>query len=509
MLNLATEKLFWLPVVIIATGLFVSLQLERLAFPKCSGARRPVAAILLHCGLLLGCLAPLLAITGRVSFALLLLLAGQFLVIQVNNAKYRALREPFLFSDFGIFSQTIKHPRLYLPFLGLSRALLAAAGAAAAVIFGWWVESPVPHFLIWAALAAATGVAFLVTGLALAAPPSLVPEQDLARNGLFASIAQYWLRERTIQPPRQTHLPVIRNHGNDRPDIIVIQSESFFDARRISPGIRREILTNYDKACGQAAMHGRLKVPAWGANTMRPEFCFLTGLAPESLDVHRFNPYRQVARHPLRALPTILRESGYQTACLHPHPVRFFRRDRAFPNLGFERFIDVREFRNAKRCGPYISDEAVTDKLIEELDNSSQPSFFFVITMENHGPLHLETVSPGDMKDLFHIAPPAGCEELTVYLRHLKNTDQQLGRLQSYLRTRQRPAILCFYGEHLPSMPNVYQNLGLPDGRTDYFLTGTNLRNHEQVNLRVEELPAAVLKAAFDSNTTRHLNDHV
>jgi hypothetical protein len=126
-----------------------------------------------------------LLLVRRPIFALLLTLAGQFLVIQVSNAKYRALREPFIFSDFGIFSQAIRHPRLYLPFLGLGRAFLAAAGAVAAVVFGCWIESPAPQFLVWAATTASIGVASLVTGLALVAPPYLDPEQDLPRPFYF------------------------------------------------------------------------------------------------------------------------------------------------------------------------------------------------------------------------------------------------------------------------------------------------------------------------------------
>lgn len=482
------------PAAILLAGIFLSLELERMARPRCPGVRRPLFASLLHAGLLLLAWSAVLLVVQRPVFALLLTLAGQFLVIQVNNAKYRALREPFLFSDFGIFSQTIKHPRLYLPFLGLRRALLAAAGAAAAVGFGWWVESPEPQFLVWAATAATAGIASLLIGLALATPPALDPEQDLARHGLFASIAQYWLREKTVLPPRQTHLPVINHGGAELPDIIVIQSESFFDPRRMFPGIKRKILANYDKACAEAAMHGRLQVPAWGANTMRPEFCFLSGLAPDSLDVHRFNPYRRVARHPLRALPAVLRESGYRTTCLHPHPARFFRRDRAFPFLGVERFIDDRAFQGAKRCGPYISDEAVTDKLLAELGNNRCPSLFFVITMENHGPLHLEKVEAEDIETFYQEAPPAGCEDLNIYLRHLQNADRQLGRLLGHLASRSRPAVLCFYGEHLPSMPRVYDVLGMPDGRTDYFLMGIPAATPQRADLRVEDLPSLILR---------------
>lgn len=482
------------PAATVLAGIFFSLQLERLARPSCPGLSRPLFASALHGGLLLMAWAAVLLIVHRPVFALLLVLAGQFLVIQVSNAKYRALREPFLFSDFGIFSQTLKHPRLYLPFLGVGRMVLAAASGAIAVAVGWLVEGPAQHFVAWSVGAAILG--FLLLGIGWSGSPqlSLAPDEDMGMHGLFTSIAWYWLREQTVPPVRRNSLTKALAARNEQPDIVVIQSESFFDARRLFPGIRRDVLTNYDTTCASAFMHGRLQVPAWGANTMRPEFCFLSGLTPESLDVHRFNPYRRVTRRPLRALPAILREVGYRTTCIHPHPARFFRRDRAFPNLGFERFIDIREFRNAKKSGPYVSDEAVTDRLLAELSGAEEPAFLFVITMENHGPLHLEQVKPGEYGDLYDEEPPAGCEDLTIYLRHLRNADRQLGRLRDYLDARARPAILCFYGEHLPSMPCVYDALGLPDGRTDYFVAGLGGDASRQADLCIEDLARVILE---------------
>lgn len=483
------------PAAVLLAGIFLSLALDQLARPHCPGVHRPFFSVLMHSGMLLIGWAAALALVRRPTFALLLVLAGQFLVIQVSNAKYRALREPFLFSDFGIFSQTIKHPRLYLPFLGVWRVILAATGAIVAIAVGLFLESPTPNFAAWAGAAAMVGLLLLVSGWATAAQPSLAPERDLAAHGLFTSIAQYWLREKATKTPLKTTLPVLQRTPNALPDIVVIQSESFFDARRLFQGIKLDVLLNYDEACAAATQHGRLSVPAWGANTMRPEFAFLTGLAPASLGIHRFNPYRCVTRRPLNALPAVLREAGYRTTCIHPHPARFFRRDRAFPNLGFDRFVDIKEFRGAQKAGPYISDAAVTDKLLLELEAAEEPSFFFVITMENHGPLHLESLTDEDIRDLYDEAPPASCQDLTVYLRHLRNADRQLGRLRAHLRTRARPTILCFYGEHLPSMPKVYDVLGLPDGRTDFFLQLIGTTNSGRRDLEIEELPLPILRA--------------
>ena len=492
MISAAAPSILY-PAAIILAGIFLSLSMERLARPGCAGLRRPWSSTLVHAGLILIMWSAASLLVRRPIFALLLTLAGQFLVIQVSNAKYRALREPFIFSDFGIFSQAIRHPRLYLPFLGIGRALLVLFAVAGAAGIGLWLEQPAGYAVAWAGWFAGAGLIFMVAGLAFAPSPTLNPEIDLASRGLWCSIVQYWTIEKTSKPLRETSLPAVLRTTREIPDIVVIQSESFFDARRLFPGIRREVLRNFDEACAASNVHGRLAVPAWGANTMRPEFAFLTGMAPESLGVHRFNPYRRIARRPLRALPFLLREAGYRTTCIHPHPARFFRRDRAFPNIGFQRFIDNRDFAQAERTGPYISDAAVTDKLLQELDDSNQPAFFFVITMENHGPLHLEQVEPGEIEEFYREKPPDGCEDLTIYLRHLRNADRQIARLRNHLASRTRPTVLCFYGEHLPSMPSVYDSLGIPDGSTDYFLSGLDQAAPRIRDLRVQELPVMIM----------------
>jgi len=483
------------PAAVAMAGVFFSLLLEKLAHRRCPGLRRPLLSVLLHGGLLLLAWAIALLVVRRPAFALLLTLAGQFAVIQVNNAKYRALREPFLFSDFGIFSQIIKHPRLYFPFLGIGRFAAITAAIATAVLVGWRLEPAVEPFVAWAGLAALSGALLLAAGLLLSPEPSLDPVKDMARQGLFSSIAQYWLCEKVEAAPRNTSLPSLPKRKSDFPDVVVVQSESFFDARRLFTAIRHELLANYDAACKESSMHGLLEVPAWGANTMRPEFSFLTGIEPKSLGIHRFNPYRRVAKKEVRGLPAVLREAGYKTTCIHPHPARFFRRDRAFPNLGFDKFVDESEFKGAEKSGPYISDRAVTDKLIERLEKANEPSFFFVITMENHGPLHLEGVSGAEERVFYTAEAPTHCEDLSVYLRHLRNADCEIGRLRHFLRHRSRPYVLCFYGEHLPSMPKVYDQLGLPDGRTDYFLETSQSSSGNRQDTRVEALCRRVLEA--------------
>jgi phosphoglycerol transferase MdoB-like AlkP superfamily enzyme len=240
-----------------------------------------------------------------------------------------------------------------------------------------------------------------------------------------------------------------------------------------------------------------LAVPAWGANTVRTEFAFLSGLKAKKLGVHRFNPYRRLARQGVPTLASFLRNLGYRTVCVHPYPAGFYARNKVFPLLGFDAFIDIRDFNGTGKAGPYVGDVALAEKVCAVLGNASlQPIFVFVITMENHGPLHLEKVREADIAHLYSSPPPDACDDLTIYLGHLRNADRMAGILRDRLETLPRPGWLCWFGDHVPIMSKVYGALGVPDGQTDFFIweKGGNPRDTAPLVMDVADLGRLLLK---------------
>jgi len=493
----------------LCAALLLSLLLDRLVRPAQTASQRAAAGWLIQLGLVMLAFTLLLAVCQRPWFAAALTLAGQLLVVLVNNAKYQALREPFVFTDFGLFSQAIKHPRLYLPFLGVLPAMAGVLAFGLTLYLGLALESSLladgllRAFALAVALPLSLAGVLLVIGTRLAAPAALDATADLHRFGLLASLWLYRLAEwqhdlhHPEHPARNAAgFNIAPASDTPLPHIVAIQSESFFDVRRLHPAIRAELLTHFDAACQQAAAHGRLSVPAWGANTMRTEFAFLSGLSDEQLGVDRFNPYRRFAHHPWPTLASELRAAGYRTVCVHPHPASFFARDRVYPQLGFDEFIDIRAFPGAPKCGPYISDAAVTAKIRALLADATQPTFLFVITMENHGPLHLEQVSAADSDRLYQAPPPVGFDDLTVYLRHLHNADRMIGDLVTLLEDADDDAVLCFYGDHVPSMPQVYAASGFEDGRSDYLIWRRGAAAGATQDLKAEQLGQRLLAVA-------------
>ncbi|MCJ9707701.1 LTA synthase family protein [Bordetella hinzii] len=492
---------FWIPLLPpFFLGLLLSWAVECLLLPRPAAPwRRPWAANFTHLGVWLIAFALELALFRRPYFAVANVLAIQLVIILVSRAKYQALQEPFVYPDFEYFTDAIKHPRLYLPFLGWWGALAAAGGYGLALWSGLVFEAPITaggtawhRVLIDLPSTIRPGVPLMrfypvvlgigAAGLLLAwwAGRRLVVNFDAAADvrqlGLVPALWAYGSAERAPISRMQQQAPFssvpFPPLGAELPDLISIQSESFFDVRRAYSVVKPDVLSEFDKLRAGALAHGELEVAARGANTVRTEFAFLSGMNPDDLGVHRFNPYRRLGRHGVPTLANYLKAIGYRTICVHPYYGNFYRRDRVLPALGFDEFIDLRAFERAERVGAYVGDSALADFVIDLLQRNGdkRPVFVHVITMENHGPLHWEKIDREKEADVIVGKLPKHCEDLVAYLHHLRNADLMFKKLSSFFRSAKQPIGLCLFGDHVPIMPKVYRHLGAVSGRSDYVI---------------------------------------
>ncbi|MBP2263671.1 hypothetical protein J3B00_004476 [Pseudomonas sp. BP8] len=521
-----------LPVAL--AGLVLSVLVERLLIPR-PALRRPASCWLLHVGLWCVGFGLLYGLTGRALFSGVNLLLLWTLVVLVSNAKYHSLREPFVCADFEYFSDAVKFPRLYLPFFGYAKAAGLALGF---VVYLWaGLSFEVPGARLDAVLLVAVGMSLVRLGRR-AVVPSFDAERDVREWGLAASLWRYFWAARMpvdrgrLGSPfagdcggagaassqgrpaptggvvgskglREREFDAVASVGPSTlglPDLVSVQSESFFDVRGLWAGVRPEVLSEFDRLGRESLAHGKLQVAAWGANTVRTEFAYLTGIAADRLGVHRFNPYRVLARQGLPSIASTLRAQGYRTVCIHPYAGSFYGRDKVLPALGFDAFIDVRAFNESQKAGPFIGDYAVAQKIRQLLqeEDRDQPLFIHAITMENHGPLHLESVTDAELPAWFDRPLQAGMKDLAPYLRHIANADRMLGLLRDTLLEQPNEALLCFFGDHVPILPEVYQAVGAPAGDTDY-LVWSNRRQPGSTPcpVRVDALSSALLGHAL------------
>ncbi len=441
--------------------------------------------------------AALLAVaTGRPLFAGVVIAALGAGFCLADHTMRETLREPVVFSESVELPQLFTHPHLYLPFAGpglvMGGALAALSAALALLVFEppiWEPRSARGACRVGARcrrnMARVAGAAGRHRG-GRAAPDreaerravrgrrraravcELLAHTVIARAERGTAAAVRGPGRNAPTPPlrrpcdtrgrqmrsgrsAQYRVPVVRRAADAGPGrlgkpaavpIIIVQCESFFDARRLSPAIPPELLAGFAACCASSAQFGRLIVPGWGANTMRAEFAVLTGIPESELGYDRFNPYYALARTPIESHVWRLRRAGYRTICLHPFDRRFFRRDLAMPALGFEHFLG-RETLGGPRTPPYYADPDLARDILRIVDREGPETFLFAITMGNHGPWLTKgpPIDP-DIAALFDPGEMPDGAGLLRYLDGLKRSDAMLQILIGELEQRGRPAVV-------------------------------------------------------------------
>ena len=460
-----------------------------------------------HIGLYFFGLGVLLLLIQRVTVAVLLLFLVQLIIVAVSNTKEKTLREPFLYCDFEYFRDAIRHPRLYLPFFGYAKAAILVLGGISLFTLLLYLRLPVTQvYASWGILVSAELLLIMLSALAIGTAGkrlpimTLEPLKDMNRCGLLSFLYGYRTLEKSTRIQGKTPFERSRCDSislNQKPDLVSIQAESFFDPRPAFSCLKNDLLPHWDRLCSESISYGPLDTGPWGANTVRPEFEFLTGLSSSQIGVHQFQPYRTLGLQPLPTIATWLKSLGYRTIAIHPYEKCFYNRDKIYPNLGFDEFIDISHFKDAALAGGYVSDVALGQFIANLLAQPcSQPRYIHVVTMENHGPYDINSGLESTQNPLISEISER-CAELEVYARHLQNTDALLELVANSLSAQDSPGALCVFGDHVPILTHAYEALGYPDGHTNYLIWNAADNKHTATEkaLSVEHLAQTFLTA--------------
>lgn len=239
-----------------------------------------------------------------------------------------------------------------------------------------------------------------------------------------------------------------------KPDVILVMGESWAN---MAPGAltRTNVpVMPFLSGLGERenGVYGNLIVSAYGGGTSLSEYQMLTGTSAE----YGMHP-APFQLHVHEALPSIVRSFGrlgYGTTALHTGNADAWRRDKAFPLLGFDRFLDYREFAepDSRYTRYYLSDEAMYNKVLSLLDQGDQPQFIYAITIQTHGGYDIPTYqSP------IRITEPEGdFPRAEQFLGLMHESDRDFQRFIGELEKRQRPTVVLAYGDHLPLVDDGY-----------------------------------------------------
>ena len=463
-------------------------------------ARFPLANALP--GLLLAGL--LLVATRRLALSAGIALLFEGLIYGVDALKVANLGTPLLPADFRMVGQLRRGGfHLLAGYLPASPwPYLALLAGVIVLVAAWRLEPPLlPRRTRGKRLAAGIALTLLLGSLiggagfwgALYNGRMLWLEPWSAAStrlhaGLLSELAMFRLQSAQAKPKPDraaverllaSQAPALRQalqqpNAGTLPDIVVVQSESFFDPA-IMRGYAHSDLTPNLHRLARHGTSGALHVPTFGGGTIRTEFEVLTGLSLRYFDNLQF-PYLQMNHKEVPSVVHTLAAHGYDTVALHGNDPAFWNRTTAFKALGFRRFVSRAAFPpDAAMDGKYMADSAMTDAIVAQLKDSGPPHFLFAISIEAHGPYD---VDPADTAARDAIAVPAGItgkdkRELQNYLYHMQHADQELGRLADLLARRTRPTLLLFYGDHLPGLADSYRLDGFVDGGDMLTQAGT------------------------------------
>ncbi|MEO9090905.1 MAG: LTA synthase family protein [Rhodanobacter sp.] len=473
----------------------------------------------------------LLSLFNRLLLSLVVTFALTVALYITNYMKLRYLNLPVSFSDVYVLENL--HASTLDLLVNFTRTgwLVAALVVVAAVVVGSiWLERGFFGRRSLARAALAVVVLFCVISLGMGASwvgsvysadrvrvVSWAPMLTILHSGVIGTIA-FTSAERTrvLDVPVDKAAvdkfvsmdigpaPAAAPTEGDKPDIVMIQSESFFD-----PAILKIVdssasdLPNLHRALA-SGIGGTMKAPTFGGNTLRTEFEVLTGIPMDSYPGIEF-PYLQITQKTIPSLIHLAHQDGYATVAIHGNSGTFWNRSKAFKSIGFDKFITAAQFpANASRDGWFFSDDAMTDQIIGQLDQAKKPVLIFAISIEAHGPYLHVPVDDKARRDAIP-APPGlvGKPLLTFrnYMYHIEEADRELGRLWDFLTKRGRPYVLVFYGDHLPPLERVYTTTSFDNGKTGpeqsvpWFIVGSEVQPRRQ-HINAWMMGSEVLRAA-------------
>ncbi len=279
------------------------------------------------------------------------------------------------------------------------------------------------------------------------------------------------------------------------PNIIVIMDEAFSDLSVLGdfqtnqdymPYVRH-LFTEADNT-----ITGYLNVSVCGGNTANTEFEFLTGNTMAFLPQGSI-PYQQYIHDSIPALPSYLRELGYETYGMHPYLAHGWERDEVYPLLGFSHTKFMEDYQNRDYVRKYISDKSCMDEIIDtyEKKDAGKPLFLFQVTMQNHG--SYQDAHENFTPDI--TVEGASSYSLSSYLSLVKKTDEALEYLISYFSQEEEPVMVVFFGDHQPN-DVVAQPI--------WQLHGKSYRSLSEEDTFLRYQVPYLIWTNYDSQTVRH-----
>lgn len=303
-------------------------------------------------------------------------------------------------------------------------------------------------------------------------------DSSVGEYGYLASFVEYTKRDLTHSKPSGYSTEKVKkivdrydnekNEINDnKPNIVVIMDEAFCDLPSLYGFDTNTDCMPFIHSMTDNTVSGWAFVSSFGGGTANTEWEFLTGNSM-AFSGGATCPYMQYIKRTTPSLAIDLKNIGYKTTALHPYYGENYNRDKVYPHMGFDEFINIDnsedDFWNIRQ---YSSDMSVVNKLISlNESNSVESRFEFVVTMQNHGGYSSEK---SELNPLIYPTDKAlQYVQLEEYLSLVKYTDEAFQKLIEYYSTQEKPTIVVLFGDHQPGLDAEIYDAMKGEDESDY-----------------------------------------
>ena len=253
----------------------------------------------------------------------------------------------------------------------------------------------------------------------------------------------------------------------------------------------------------------------YGGYTANSEFEFLTGCTKAFLPG---NPYLQYIKDYLpNVVSNIKTQDGYDKAvAIHPYNPSGYNRNRVYPLLHMDEFLDIDDFKNPLLVRKYISDASDYEMLesLYEKKKAGSSLCLFNVTMQNHSSYDDTDYTFEDPVKLTNMTLQPEAEQ---YLSLIKMSDDALKDLIAYFEKVKEPVIIVLFGDHQPHLPDYFyqkvmgempDNLSQKDAMKRYQVPFMIWANYDIQETKIPQISINYLSTLMTETAGLELTDY-
>ncbi len=396
----------------------------------------------------------------------------------------------------------------------LRQGIASVAGAAAGVSFFVWINLGQGFFgdvtnLTWDHSIGMSDYGYLLYVTANAGQAKVEKPEGYSPAKADEILSRY-------QKASTTNSVLASHAGSAKsPNLIMIMNESFSDLSVLGRFETDQAYLPFFNSLKKNTIRGYADSSVYGGYTANSEFEFLTGCTKAFLPG---NPYLQYIKDCLpNVVSNIKTQDGYDKAvAIHPYNPSGYNRNRVYPLLHMDEFLDIDDFKNPLLVRKYISDASDYEMLesLYEKKKAGSSLCLFNVTMQNHSSYDDTDYTFEDPVKLTNMTLQPEAEQ---YLSLIKMSDDALKDLIAYFEKVKEPVIIVLFGDHQPHLPDYFyqkvmgempDNLSQKDAMKRYQVPFMIWANYDIQETKIPQISINYLSTLMTETAGLELTDY-